>query len=133
VTLATPPARRRGRHLKGATLDPQGPRLEQGLRDDASPLFQETAHGLTGNPQALSRLFVTEAFQVDQAHGFEFVDLQDQMLQVPGRDPDRLEKAGPGETSDLTGAVGTSQDGGLLSREGVELLGKTRRQTSGPT
>jgi len=115
VTLATPSARRSGSHLKGATLDPQGPRLEQGLRDDASPLFQKTAHGLTGNPQALSRLFVTEALQIDQAHGFELVDLQDQMFQVPGRDPDRLEKAGTGKTSDLTKTVRTSQDGGLLS------------------
>jgi len=124
VALATCPARRSRSDLKGAPLDGQGPRLEQSLRDDSPSLFQKTTHGLTGNPQTLGRLFVTEAFQVDQAHGLELVDLQNQMLQVPGRDSNRLEQVGPGKAGNLTGAVGTSQDGGLLSRGEIELLGR---------
>ena len=124
MTLATGPAWRSGSEPETSPLDGQAPRLEQGLSDDASPLFQKTTHGLTGNPQVLSRFFVTEAFQVDQAHGFELVDLQDQILQIPGRDSDRLEEVGTGKAGDLTGTVGTSQDGDLLPHEGIELSGR---------
>lgn len=133
MTLATGPAWRSGSEPKTSPLNGQAPRLEQSLSDDAPPLFQKTAYGLTGNPQALRRLFMTEAFQVDQAHSFEFVDLQDQILQIPGRDSDRFEEAGPGKAGNLTGTVRTSQDGDLLPHEGIELPGRlVERQRARP-
>lgn len=71
-----------GKHFYGTSFDPKGLSLHECLGNFFAGGLDNAGKGLAGHIHALGGLLLVQAFQVGQAHGFQFIQPQKDFMEV---------------------------------------------------